>query len=162
MSVAMCVFFASSAGCKCDRGAPSVAEADGDARPAKMAVTARLRTKVTVQATAMGTRLDFSALTSEYAGEVQIRQALERGIMEIRKVEASMTAWHEDSDVSRINQSAGRKPVRVGADTFAVIDKSLWMSEKSGGAFDITSDVMQGLWAFDGGLDAGVPAAPAV
>jgi FAD:protein FMN transferase len=116
-----------------------------------------------VEAAAMGTRLNFTAFTSEYAGEVQIRQAIERAIMEVRRLEELIATWREDSEVSRINRSAGRAPVRVGADTFGLIDKSLGMSAKSAGIFDITFEVMHGLWKFEEGADAGVvPTAAAV
>jgi thiamine biosynthesis lipoprotein len=43
-----------------------------------------------------------------------------------------------------------------------VIDKSLWMSGRSGGVFDITFEVMHGLWRFDQDIDPHLPNASAV
>jgi thiamine biosynthesis lipoprotein len=50
----------------------------------------------------------------------------------------------------------------VSGETIDVISKSLWMSEKSGGVFDITFEVMRGLWRFDQDFDPHVPSAGAI
>jgi thiamine biosynthesis lipoprotein len=64
--------------------------------------------------------------------------------------------------VSHINQSAGKAPVRVGPETLDVIGKSLWISERSGGVFDITFEVMHGIWRFDEDLEKRLPDSAAV
>ena len=120
------------------------------------------RTKVAVEASAMGTRLDFVAFTSPRADEAKTRAAIDRAIAEIRRLEALMTTWREDSEVSRINQQAGKAPVQVGPETTRVIDASLWIAEKSGGVFDITFEAMHGLWRFDEDVDPHPPAAEAI
>jgi thiamine biosynthesis lipoprotein len=120
------------------------------------------RGKVTAESTAMGTRLNFIALTSERVDEAGVRAAIEQAIGEIRRLEALMTTWRDDSEVSHINQSAGKAPVRVGPETLDVIGKSLWMSERSGGVFDITFEVMHGIWRFDEDLEKRLPDSAAV
>lgn len=110
----------------------------------------------------MGTRLNFIALTSERVDEAGVRAAIEQAIGEIRRLEALMTTWRDDSEVSHINQSAGKAPVRVGPETLDVIGKSLWMSERSGGVFDITFEVMHGIWRFDEDLEKRLPDSAAV
>jgi thiamine biosynthesis lipoprotein len=120
------------------------------------------KTKISVEASAMGTRLTFIALTSERADETKVRAAIDRAIAEIRRLEALMTTWRDDSEVSRINRSAGRAPVRVGPETLGVIQKSLWIGDKSGGVFDITFEVMHGLWRFDEDSEERLPDAKAV
>jgi len=110
----------------------------------------------------MGTRLNFVALTTARSDEARTRAAIEQAIAEIRRLESLMTTWRDDSEVSRINESAGRAPVRVGPETLAVIGRSLWISEKSGGVFDITFEVMHGLWRFDEDADPHLPGATAV
>src|SRR5262249_26930995 len=62
-----------------------------------------------------------------------------------------------ESDVVRINKAAGKDAVKVSAETLEVIQKSLEMSRKSGGAFDITFAAMKGLWKFDEDLEKKVP-----
>jgi thiamine biosynthesis lipoprotein len=120
------------------------------------------RRKVTAEASAMGTRLNFVALTSSRCDEPCTQAAIQRAIDEIRRLEDLMTTWREDSEVSRINAGAGRSAVAVGPDTLRVIEKSLWISRASGGVFDITFEAMHGLWRFDHDLDGGIPDAAAV
>lgn len=55
------------------------------------------------------------------------------------------------SDVSRINQtSASGIPAAVADDTFRLIQKSIEYSERSNGAFDITTGALSALWDFTG------------
>jgi thiamine biosynthesis lipoprotein len=56
----------------------------------------------------------------------------------MKGLEEKLSDYIEDSEVSKINQRAGVEPVEVSADTLEVIKKSLWLSELTEGAFDIT------------------------
>jgi thiamine biosynthesis lipoprotein len=56
----------------------------------------------------------------------------------MKGLEEKLSDYIEDSEVSRINRKAGVEPVEVSADTLEVIKKSLWLSELTEGAFDIT------------------------
>ena len=47
-----------------------------------------------------------------------------------------MTRYTETSEVGRANRLAATRPVRVGADTAAVLHDALAWAESSGGAFD--------------------------
>ena len=159
------LFALSGIGCGRDRNAPHLDDATSAPSPTVSSATpgaAAPRTKVTAEATAMGTRLNFVALTTARSDEARTRAAIEQAIAEIRRLESLMTTWRDDSEVSRINESAGRAPVRVGPETLAVIGRSLWISEKSGGVFDITFEVMHGLWRFDEDADPHLPGATAV
>jgi thiamine biosynthesis lipoprotein len=120
------------------------------------------RTKVTAEATAMGTRLTFVALTSPRVDEAAVHAAIEKAIEEVRRLESLMTTWRDDSEISRINQAAGKAPVHVSRETIDVVSKSQWMSERSGGVFDITFEVMHGLWRFDEDLERRLPSASAI
>lgn len=114
---------------------------------------------MSVEANAMGTRLSFVAFTSAEVDEARTRAAIDHAVGEIRRLEALMTTWRDDSEISRINQNAGRTPVKVGDETARVIDESLWIGEKSSGVFDITFEVMHGLWRFDQDVDPHPPRA---
>ncbi|HKQ68904.1 MAG TPA: FAD:protein FMN transferase, partial [Polyangiaceae bacterium] len=117
------------------------------------------RTKVTVEAAAMGTRLNFVAITSARLDETKTRAAIDQAVAEIRRLEGLMTTWRDDSEVSQVNKSAGKAPVKVSPETFAVIDKSLWISGVSEGVFDISFEAMRGLWRFDEDADGHPPSA---
>jgi len=69
-----------------------------------------------------------------------------QAFQEIRRIEQLMSPTIEESDVFLINQSAGRKWVRVSPETFYVIKKSIEISERSDGAFDITVGPLIELW----------------
>lgn len=56
----------------------------------------------------------------------------------MKELEEKLSDYIEDSEVSKINRKAGVEPVEVSADTLEVIKKSLWLSELTEGAFDIT------------------------
>ena len=120
------------------------------------------RKRVSAESSAMGTRLNFIALTSDKVDENQVHAAIDKAIEEIRRLESLMTTWTDDSEVSRINQAAGKAPVRVGPETIDVIAKSLWISERSEGVFDITFEVMHGLWRFDQDLEKRLPDSAAI
>jgi thiamine biosynthesis lipoprotein len=115
------------------------------------------RTQVTAEANAMGTRVQFTALTSPHADETQVHAAIERAVAEVRRLEALMTTWQVDSEVSRINDFAGKERVHVSSETLDVIAKSLWISGRSGGVFDISFEVMHGLWKFDQDMEKRLP-----
>src|SRR5258707_4139170 len=84
-----------AAGCKSDAAAarsessamsPSGPPSSSAAPPAPSAPTPR--TKVTAEAAAMGTRLNFVALTSERVDEPKARAAILRAVDEIRRPHA--------------------------------------------------------------------------
>ncbi|NAZ06848.1 MAG: FAD:protein FMN transferase [Thermocrinis sp.] len=56
----------------------------------------------------------------------------------MKGLEEKLSDYIEGSEVSKINQKAGVEPVEVSVDTLEVIKKSLWLSELTKGAFDIT------------------------
>jgi len=109
---------------------------------------------------AMGTEITLSAWTDN---EHAANRAFAAGYDEVRRIEILMTDWERpgepESDVVRINKAAGKQAVKVSAETFEVIEKSLEMSKRSHGAFDITFAAMKGLWKFDEDLEKKIPLA---
>jgi thiamine biosynthesis lipoprotein len=106
----------------------------------------------------MGTEVTFSAYTADRDAA---DHAFAAAYDEIRRVEKLMTDWERpgepESDIVKINKAAGKKPVKVTAETIEVIEKSLEMSKRSEGAFDITFAAMHGLWKFDEDMDKTIP-----
>lgn len=134
------------------------------AAPATAELRAPHRTpaRVAVEDRAMGTHIVIAAYTSDALDEPALRGKLARALDEIRRLEGLMTTWRDDSEISRVNAAAGKSAVPVSAETLAVIEKSVWMSERSGGVFDITFEAMHGLWKFDQDLEEKIPPRPAV
>lgn len=105
----------------------------------------------------MGTHLAFAAFTTKNVDANKTRAAFDAAIQEIRRVEALMTTWRPDSEISKINAAAGKSPVAVGDETLKIIKDSIHTSEISGGTFDITFQTLHGLWKFDEDLDPHPP-----
>jgi thiamine biosynthesis lipoprotein len=115
--------------------------------------------KVTAEDHAMGTHLAYAAFTTREVDAQHVRAAFDAATAEIRRLEKLMTTWNPTSEVSRVNAAAGKEPVTVSDETFAVIRESIHASEMSGGAFDITFETLHGLWKFDEDLDPHPPSA---
>ena len=105
---------------------------------------------------AMGTEVSFAVLGDDDAAA---NKAIDDAFAEIKRIEGLMTTWRPDSEVSRINENAGRKPVTVSPETLEVIEAAQASSKRSNGAFDITFFALHGLWKFDQDLTAKVPTA---
>ncbi len=105
--------------------------------------------RVDLEDRAMGTHVALASFTTEAIDEAALRSRLAAALAEIRRVEALMTTWREDSEVSRVNAAAGKAAVAVGPETLLVVEKSLWASRRSGGVFDVTFEAMRGIWRFD-------------
>ncbi len=103
----------------------------------------------------MGTQCTLSAWHHD---DDLARGAFARAFDEMDRLELLMTPWRATSDVSRLNAAAGGEPLAVHPDTMAVLAKSRWVSELTGGAFDITIGVFRGLWKFDEDNDGTIPA----
>lgn len=118
--------------------------------------------RVQLEEQAMGTHVLFAAYTTEAMSEEAIRPKLQKALDEIRRLQTLMTTWSDDSEISKINAAAGKQAVAVGPETFEVIQKSIWIGDKSEGVFDITFEAMKGLWKFDEGAVEVVPSKEAI
>ncbi|MBS1120218.1 MAG: ApbE family lipoprotein [Deltaproteobacteria bacterium] len=103
---------------------------------------------------AMGTVISIYLWTDD---ERKAAQAAEVVIKEMKRIDAVMTTWTPDSEVSRINTAAGDKPVAVSEETFAVIDRAQDIAKRTRGIFDITVGAFKGLWKFDQDMDGTLP-----
>jgi thiamine biosynthesis lipoprotein len=83
----------------------------------------------------MGNKFEISVVGNDlnWADE-----KINSAIAEISRVEKLLSAFSEDSEINTINRNAGIKPVKVSAEIFRLIDRSLQISELTYGAFDIT------------------------
>lgn len=77
------------------------------------------------------------------------KEIVEGAFKEVRRYENLLSKTVEDSDIYRINSSAG-KFTDVSGETVAVIEQGLKMGEISGGLFDITIGNVTELWDFTG------------
>ena len=125
--------------------------------PPAASVATFLAERVQGEGAAMGTHLAFAAYTTPAVDAKKAHEAFDAAIAEIRRVEALMTTWRADSEISKINAAAGKSAVVVSEETLQIIKDSIHTSEISEGTFDITFQTLHGLWKFDEDLDPRPP-----
>jgi thiamine biosynthesis lipoprotein len=74
--------------------------------------------------------------------------AIDAAFDEIHRLEVLLSFWTDDSEIAAIYHSAGKRPVKVSPETLDIIAKSIYISEKTGGAFDPTVGPLMRLWDF--------------
>ena len=75
--------------------------------------------------------------------------AIESTFKELDRLGKLLNFYSEDSEVSMINRYSGIRPVKVSKDTIEVINKALYVSKNTEGAFDITIGPIVKLWDFE-------------
>lgn len=82
----------------------------------------------------MGTLVSITAVgpTNQDANE-----AIDAGFQEVKRLEQLLSTWIPESEMSRVNAAAGRKPVSVSPETMTVVRLSLQVAELTEGAFNI-------------------------
>ncbi|MDD3223289.1 MAG: FAD:protein FMN transferase [Clostridium sp.] len=78
--------------------------------------------------------------------ELNCEEVLNIARKRVIEIDNRMSAFKEDSDVMRINRSAGVKGEKINKDTFEVLKRALEFSRLSKGSFDITIRPLTSLW----------------
>ncbi|MCE7924630.1 MAG: FAD:protein FMN transferase [Haliscomenobacteraceae bacterium CHB4] len=99
------------------------------------------------EARLMGSAFELIVVATETRGEA----LLDSGIREVQRLEKLLTEFSDDSQTALLNQAAGRSPVAVDAETFALLQRCITLSRLTQGAFDITAGVLKKLYNFKGG-----------
>jgi thiamine biosynthesis lipoprotein len=63
---------------------------------------------------------------------------IDGAVDEISRVEKLLSGFSDDSQINEINRNAGIKPVKVNAEIYRLVERSLKISELTYGTFDIT------------------------
>lgn len=73
-------------------------------------------------------------------------RAARKCVAEVRRFERKYSRYRPDSVTSKINRAAGVAPVRIDAETAAILKYATVCHEQSGGLFDMTSGVFRRVW----------------
>ena len=103
---------------------------------------------------AMGSTLRLAAWSNDEPGALV---AFDEVFREFDRLEHLMSTWVPGSDVVRVNDTAGQRPVRVSTEVRDVLKTARQISEWTGGKFDVTFGALSGLWKFDHDQDNVVP-----
>ncbi len=82
----------------------------------------------------MGTVVSITAVAASQEGA---HTAIQAGFGEIKRLEQLLSTWIAESELSRVNASAGRQPVTVSRETLDVVTRSLEMARLTNGGFNI-------------------------
>jgi FAD:protein FMN transferase len=93
----------------------------------------------------MGTRVSVELWHED---EARGRELVAEVMEEYRRIDRDMSTYKPDSEISRVNAHAAEGPMRIGAELFSMIERSLELSVASHGAFDITYDSVAYLYDF--------------
>jgi thiamine biosynthesis lipoprotein len=72
--------------------------------------------------------------------------AVEAAFAQLRNVDELMSDYKSDSEIGAVNRAAYRSAVKVSRPTFEVLQKAIYFSELSDGAFDVTVGPLVDLW----------------
>jgi thiamine biosynthesis lipoprotein len=99
--------------------APSVAHADW----------------ITREEAIMGTRCVVELWSEDRPeGEAAITSVFD----DMKRIDRLMSTWKEDTEISEVNRSAAKHPVKISEELFRLLEESVEYSELTHGAFDIT------------------------
>jgi len=96
----------------------------------------------------MGTRVSVE-LWHEDAARAEALVA--RVLDEYRRIDAAMSTYREDSEISRVNREASAHAVVIGDELFGLVEQALGLSRASDGAFDISYESVGYLYDFRAG-----------
>jgi len=91
----------------------------------------------------MGTDITITVVArSTEEGEA----AIDAGMAELRRLDAMMSLYKYDSEITKVNLAAGKSPVKVSPEMIEIVQDAVAVSTLSGGVFDITIGPLAVLW----------------
>src|SRR4051812_42389450 len=100
-------------------------------------------TRFTFSEPHMGTRFKLIVYAPD---EKTANAGAKAAFARVAQLDGIMSDYRPTSELMRLCRQAGGKPVKVSDELFFILDKSKELSEKSGGAFDITVGPVVRLW----------------
>ncbi|MDI3280937.1 MAG: FAD:protein FMN transferase [Bacillota bacterium] len=116
-----------------------------------------LRPAAGVELTSRSEFLLDTLVTLRLPAGPESEQLLEEALAEVRRLDQLASAYRPESEVARINQAAGRRPVAVSPEILAIVQRGLEYSLYTGGRFDLTIGPVVRAWDI-GGSHPHVPA----
>ena len=99
----------------------------------------------------MGSRFDITIIAADSA---KAEKHIDEVITEMIRIEDLISDWKASSQISEVNRNAGIKAVQVDREVFEFTKRSLYFSQLTNGAFDISYAALDKVWKFDGTMKA--------
>jgi thiamine biosynthesis lipoprotein len=80
--------------------------------------------------------------------EPTARRVADLAIADVQRIESKYSRYRDDTITTRINRAAGKEPVKLDAETAALLQYADRCHRLSGGLFDVTSGVLRRVWDF--------------
>ncbi len=97
----------------------------------------------------MGSRFDISVVAKD---SLNAEKYIDLAVNEISRIERLISSWDKNSQTSLLNKNAGIHSVKIDAELFNLIKRSILISKLTDGAFDISYASMDNIWKFDGSM----------
>ncbi len=91
----------------------------------------------------MGTYARIVAVAEESQTAVR---SIDAGLKQLTRIDCVMSDYKPDSQLSKVNRDAYKRPVKVSRELFEVFARSTEFSKQTDGAFDITVGPLVDLW----------------
>lgn len=123
---------------------PTVETPEAPLSPSTVAEpAAKTATVVSESRAAMGTRMQVLVYTAD---ESAAKAAIDECFAEVARLSEAISEWVPTSEVSRINQSAGKSAVKVGPDTLQLVVAGKAAADETHGAFAMTWLTLGAVW----------------
>jgi thiamine biosynthesis lipoprotein len=93
--------------------------------------------------TIMGTEVTITVVSQS---PEEGNAAIEAGMAELRRLDAMMSLYKDTSEITRVNLAAGKNAVKVSPEMIEVVERAAYISQLSGGVFDVTVGPLVVLW----------------
>ena len=90
-------------------------------------------------------------ITIHGLSEEEAQAASEEAFRELHRIDAMMSNWKKESEISLLNRGSDGEPYDISRELYHLLERSLYYSRITGGAFDITARPLVRLWGFQGG-----------
>ncbi len=94
----------------------------------------------------MGTLFD---ITVSHPDVEQARTAIDKAFDEIQRIERLTSNFSSKSEITKINQNAGKQAYPVSSELYTLLQKSIRYSRLANGTFDVTIGAIRDLWKFE-------------
>ena len=111
-------------------------------------------TSISTDTILMGVSFSFTAVNEN---EDLARNAIQKSIEEVIRIEKLISSWDKNSQTSLINRNAGNELTKVDNELFSLIKRSKKVSDLTEGHFDITFASIDNIWNFNNAKMDNIP-----